>query len=120
MDLKSQVKKLPRASGVYLFYDDENKLLYVGKAISIKKRVSSYFSQKNLGPKTNLLVSKIKNIEFIKVFSEFEALLLEAELIKSNQPFFNFQAKDDKSPLYIKISNEDIPIVTITRKEKPR
>jgi len=120
VDLKQSIKNLPATAGIYQFFDAGGNLLYVGKALSLKKRVASYFQNKNLGPKTNLLVKKIARIRYIKVFSEFEALLLEAELIKANQPFFNFQAKDDKSPLYIKISNEDIPIVTITRKEKPR
>ena len=88
----------------------------MGKAKSIKKRVSSYFQNKNLGPKTNLLIKKIADIRFIKVESEFEALLLEAELIRKNQPFFNFQAKDDKSPLYIKITSDEIPLVSLIRK----
>ena len=76
----------------------------------------SYFQNKNLGPKTNLLVKKIADIKYIKVESEFEALLLEAELIRKNQPFFNFQTKDDKSPLYIKITSDEIPLVSLVRK----
>ena len=67
-------------------------------------------------PKTNLLIKKIADIGYIKVESEFEALLLEAELISKNQPFFNFQAKDDKSPLYIKITSDKIPLVSLVRK----
>jgi len=95
------------------------QLIYVGKSISIRKRVSSYFQNKNLGAKTDLLVKKINKIEYIKVFSEFEALLLEAELIRQTQPFFNIEAKDDKSPIYIKITNDNVPLVTTARKEKP-
>src|SRR3990170_3185528 len=102
MDLKKEIAKLPTSCGVYIFLDDDGKIIYVGKSVSIKKRVSSYFTNKLLVSKTNLLVKKITDIQYIKVESEFEALLLETELIRKNQPFFNFQAKDDKSPLYIK------------------
>lgn len=118
LNVKEQIAKLPKSPGVYLFSDSTGKLLYVGKSSSIKNRVGSYFRTNNLGPKTNLLVKKIAKISYIKVFSEFEALLLEAELIKENQPFFNIQAKDDKSPLYIKITNDPVPLVTTTRRER--
>lgn len=118
--LKEQIKKLPLSPGIYQFYDKKGKLLYVGKSISIKKRVTSYFTTKDLGPKTKLLVKKIASIKHIKVFSEFEALLLESELIRVNQPFFNIIAKDDKSPIYIKISSDSVPIISLTRKEKPQ
>ncbi|KKR86001.1 MAG: Excinuclease ABC C subunit domain protein [Candidatus Curtissbacteria bacterium GW2011_GWA1_41_11] len=116
MDLKKEIAKLPTSCGVYIFLDDDGKIIYVGKSVSIKKRVSSYFTNKLLVSKTNLLVKKITDIQYIKVESEFEALLLETELIRKNQPFFNFQAKDDKSPLYIKITNEKIPLVSLVRK----
>ncbi len=114
------IKQLPNGPGIYQFYDAEGKLIYVGKSVSIKKRVSSYFTSKNLGPKTNLLIGQIKSIKTIKVFSEFEALLLESELIRKNQPFFNIIAKDDKSPIYIKISNDEIPLISLNRKEAPK
>lgn len=68
----------------------------------------------------SLLVAKIDHVEFIKVFSEFEALLLEAELIRTNQPFFNSQAKDDKSPIYIKVTKDEIPQVQLVRKQKQK
>lgn len=118
--IKHQIKKLPETPGIYIYKDADGKIIYVGKSVSIKKRVSSYFSSKNLGPKTNLLVKKIAKIEHLKVFSEFEALLLEAELIRQNMPFFNIAAKDDKSPLYIKISNGHVPLIETTRKIKPK
>lgn len=118
--IKSQINNLPDSPGIYLYFDNSGKLLYVGKSVSLKKRVSSYFQNKNLGPKTTLLVSKIKKIDYIKVFSEFEALLLEAQLIRQNQPFFNIDAKDDKSPIYIKITQNEIPLISTTRKEKPK
>lgn len=115
-NLKSALAKLPESPGVYLFRNASDELLYVGKSISIKKRVSSYFAHKNLGAKTNALVTKISSISHIKVFSEFEALLLESDLIRTNKPFYNIIAKDDKSPIYIKITKSDIPLVEILRK----
>ncbi len=117
--IKNKIHKLPNEPGIYQFFDPDGKLLYVGKSVFIKKRVASYFQNKRFGPKTNLLVSKITDIKYIKVFSEFEALLLEAELIRQNQPFFNSAQKDDKSPIYIKITGE-IPLVSLVRKEKPK
>lgn len=118
--LKKTIAHLPLSPGIYQFYDENGKLLYVGKSIDIKKRVSSYFQSKNLGSKTDLLVSKIKDIKYIQVFSEFEAVLLETELIRTNKPFFNIEAKDDKSPIYIKISQDPIPLISLTRKQKPK
>lgn len=118
--LSSTVKKLPNNPGIYQFYDRNGKLIYVGKSISLKKRVASYFTTKNLGPKTSLLVKNIHSIKHIKVFSEFEALLLESDLIRTNKPFFNIIAKDDKSPIYIKISEDDIPLISLNRKETPK
>lgn len=118
--IKSQISKLPTEPGIYKFFDQSGVLLYVGKSVSIKKRVTSYFVKKDLGTKTNLLVSKIAKISSIKVFSEFEALLLESELIRTKKPFFNIISKDDKSPIYIKITTGEIPLITVTRKEKPQ
>lgn len=116
MTLKEQIKKLPDTPGIYQFYDNENNLIYVGKSISVKKRVASYFTRTSLGPKTDLMVQKIAFVGHIKVFSEFEALLLEAQMIRNNQPFFNSIARDDKSPIYIKITNDQIPLITLQRK----
>ena len=115
--IKKKIKDLPSSPGIYKFFDNNKRLIYIGKSISIKKRVSSYFSSKILGPKTNLMVKEIAHIDYIKVFSEFEALLLEAELIKKCKPFFNTVAKDDKSPLYIKITTDKIPLIPVSRKE---
>lgn len=115
-NISKQIKRLPDSPGIYKYLDQDSKLIYVGKSISVKKRVSSYFKSKHLGPKTDLLVSKIKTIEYLKVFSEFEALLLESELIRTHQPFFNSIAKDDKSPIYIKIAQGDIPLISLVRK----
>lgn len=115
---KINIKDLPNFPGIYQFFDENQNLLYVGKSISIKKRVASYFSSKNLGPKIATLVKKIHEVKYIKVFSEFEALLLEAELIRTKQPFFNSEAKDDKSPIYIKITSGDTPMIQLVRKPK--
>lgn len=117
-NLKKVLAGLPSSPGVYKFYDAGDNLLYVGKSVDIRKRVSSYFYNKDLGPKTNLLVSKIAGIKFVKVFSEFEALLLESDQIRENQPFFNTIAKDDKSPIYIKITSDPVPLITLVRKPK--
>lgn len=115
--LRSQIATLPNSPGIYEFYDKNRRILYVGKSVSIKSRVSSYFASKNLGPKTNLLVKNIASIKHIKVFSEFEALLLEAQLIRTRKPFFNIKARDDKIPIYIKISKGKVPLISTTRKE---
>ncbi len=117
---KNKIRKIPDEPGIYKFIDENGQIIYIGKAKSLKKRVASYFTNKKLGPKTDLMVSKISDIKFTKVFSEFEALLLEAEAIRLNQPFYNTQAKDDKSPLYIKISTGDIPLISTVRNEKPK
>lgn len=117
VNVKNQIKKLPNSPGIYMFYDSDRNLIYVGKSVSIKKRVASYFTGAPLGPKTDLMVQKIARIDHIKVFSEFEALLLEAELIRKHQPFFNSIARDDKSPIYIRISKGDIPLISLVRKK---
>lgn len=102
------IKNLPNTPGVYLFKNKEGVVIYVGKAINLKNRIKSYF-QKNLtlGEKTRLLVENIKNLEIIKVDSEIEALLLEANLIQKYQPKYNVELKDGKSFPYIKITYND-------------
>ena len=121
MNILLKLAKLPKSPGVYIFYDKGGHIIYVGKSVSIKNRVTSYLKSTCLSPKTQLLVKNIANVGFIKVFSEFEALLLEAELIKKHKPFFNIQARDDKSPLYIKITHGEIPLVSTTRlREVPK
>lgn len=114
--IKDQVKKLPECPGIYKYYDPKGTLLYVGKSVNLKKRVASYFVSKDLGPKTNLLVQNISKVEFIKVFSEFEALMLESDLIRRHKPFYNIISKDDKSPIYIKITNDRAPQILLVRK----
>src|SRR3990167_751842 len=110
-------KKLPSFPGVYIFRNKIASVIYVGKAINLRSRVSSYF-QKNLESiKTRALVENIFTIDFFEVASDIEALLLEAKLIKKYQPFYNARLKDDKDYLYIVFTNEDFPKVLTGRKK---
>lgn len=114
------VLKLPDNPGVYRFFNDEDVLIYVGKAKSLKKRVSSYFNkQAGVNRKTRRLVSEIQAIEVTLVNSEFDALLLENNLIKQNQPKYNILLKDDKTFPYVCVSNERFPRIYSTRKFIP-
>jgi len=114
-DLQSIIENLPPAPGVYIFRDNKDKPLYVGKAVNLKNRVSSYFHPSlTLGVKTKSMVGKIKKIEHLEVESEIEALILEADLIKRLQPYYNSQWRDDKRYKYIKIKNEKVK----SKKEK--
>ncbi len=108
-------KTIPAAPGIYKYFDAQNKLIYVGKAKHIRKRVSSYFSKQKTNYKTAELVRRIHRIEFTIVNNEHEALLLENSLIKENQPVFNIDLKDDKSYPYIVVKNEHYPRVFLTR-----
>lgn len=108
---------LPNLPGIYKYYDDSGQLLYVGKAKSIRKRVSSYFNKNIAGYKTYELVKRIKKIEFTIVNSEQDAFLLENSLIKEFQPLFNINLKDDKTYPYIVIKNEPFPRVFLTRQK---
>ncbi len=111
---------LPSDAGVYKFFNADDSLIYVGKAKNIKKRVSSYFNKShNLNRKTKRLISEIEHIECIIASSEFDALLLENNLIKENQPKYNILLKDDKTFPYICILNERFPRVISTRKFDP-
>ncbi len=115
MELKIQLKTLPDAPGVYQFYDREEKILYVGKAKNLKKRVNSYFNKKHENGKTRVLVSKIISVKHIVVASETDALLLENNLIKKHKPRYNILLKDDKSYPWICIKKEPFPRVFMTR-----
>ncbi len=107
---------LPDSPGVYQFYDKEGMLLYVGKAKSLKKRVSSYFQKDNhVNGKTTVMVKKIADIKTLVVDTEMDALLLENSLIKKHQPRYNVNLKDDKTYPWICIKNEHFPRIFITR-----
>lgn len=111
-----QLQTLPDAPGVYQFYDKQGKILYVGKAKNLKKRVSSYFTKTHEYGKTRVMVKKITEIKHIVVETETDALLLENNLIKKHQPRYNVLLKDDKSYPWICIKNERFPRVFSTRR----
>lgn len=118
--LKQHIQLLPDSPGVYRFYNLEDVLIYVGKAKSIKKRVSSYFNKiEAINRKTLRLVSEINRIEYTVSGTEFDALLLENSLIKQNQPKYNILLKDDKTFPYICILHEPFPRIIYTRKYIP-
>lgn len=119
-ELKEYALLLPDAPGVYRFYNAQLELIYVGKAKSLKKRVSSYFNKSSgLNRKTLKLVSEITAIEYTVANSEFDALLLENNFIKQNQPKYNILLKDDKTFPYLCILNERFPRIISTRKYLP-
>lgn len=114
-NLELQLKTLPSEPGVYRYYDKNGQLLYVGKAKNLKKRVLSYFNKNQNGYRTRIMVSKIVRLETTVVNSEYDALLLENNLIKEHQPFYNVMLKDDKTYPWICIKNENFPRVFLTR-----
>jgi excinuclease ABC subunit C len=114
--LEVQLKTLPNSPGVYQYYDKNGKILYVGKAKNLKKRVTSYFTKRHDSHRIGVMVKKIKEIKHIVVESETDALLLENNLIKKHQPRFNVMLKDDKTYPWICIKNERFPRVFPTRK----
>jgi excinuclease ABC subunit C len=117
MDLTEKVKILPNQPGVYRFLNSEGKIIYIGKAKNLKKRVSQYFvTPERLNAKTRVLVSKIAEMEHTVVESEEDAFLLENNLIKQYQPKYNILLKDDKSYPWICIKKEAFPRVFITRR----
>ena len=118
--LKEVVQRLPDSPGVYKFYNKDGILIYIGKAKSIKKRVSSYFSKSSgINQKTLRLVSEIVSIDYTVSNTEFDALLLENNFIKQNQPKYNILLKDDKTFPYICILKERFPRIIYTRKYLP-
>ena len=106
---------MPSEPGVYRYYDKKGEILYVGKAKNLKNRVLSYFNKSQIGYKTRMMVSKIVRLETTVVNSEYDALLLENNLIKEYQPFYNILLKDDKSYPWICIKKEPFPRVFLTR-----
>ncbi|MRX47092.1 excinuclease ABC subunit UvrC [Pedobacter puniceum] len=117
-DYKAALKNIPHKPGVYQYYDEDNELIYIGKAKDLKNRVSSYFNKDNykVNAKTRVLVSKIRNITFTIVDSEVDAWLLENSLIKKHQPRYNVMLKDDKTYPWIVIKNEKFPRIQWTRR----
>lgn len=114
--LEVQIKILPTAPGVYQYYDKTDRLLYVGKAKNLKKRVSSYFTKKHDSYRITSMVNKIYRIEHIVVETEMDALLLENSLIKNRNPKYNIMLRDDKTYPWLCIKNERFPRVFLTRR----
>ncbi|MBO8228221.1 excinuclease ABC subunit UvrC [Prochlorococcus marinus XMU1414] len=120
--LKSRLSEIPKSSGCYLFKDIDNNLLYIGKSKKLRSRVSSYFNNySDLTPRLSLMVRQITEIEIILTDSEYEALNLESNLIKTNKPYFNILLKDDKKYPYLCITwSEKYPRIFITRRRRNR
>ena len=115
-ELSEKIKAAPKKPGIYQYYDKDGKLLYVGKAKSLKSRVASYFnSDSGKSGRIRLLVSKIRDVKYILTDSEMDALLLENNLIKTHQPRYNVMLKDDKTYPWICIKNEPFPRIFKTR-----
>lgn len=116
-NIEEELKKLPAKPGVYIMHDKDDKIIYVGKAISLRNRVRQYFRKTNKTKRIQNMVSLIDHFEYIVVDNEAEALILECNLIKKHRPKFNVLLKDDKTYPYIKINiKDDFPAVYITRK----
>jgi len=114
--LNEQLQQLPNDPGVYQYYNEANELLYVGKAKNLKKRVSSYFTKTHDNARTRVMVRQIDTIQYIVVETEYDALLLENNLIKKHQPKYNVNLKDDKTYPWIVVKNEAFPRIFYTRR----
>jgi excinuclease ABC subunit C len=117
-ELKKTISSLPEEPGIYQYFDKSEQIIYVGKAKNIKKRVSSYFNKNQENNKTRLLVKSIVRVKYIVVSNELDALLLENNLIKTYQPKYNIQLKDDKTFPWIVVTNEPFPRVFSTRQKE--
>src|SRR6202050_2401733 len=119
MELRDKVPQLPQSPGVYLYKDAGAKVIYVGKAKNLRARVRSYFNEDRLADaKTGTLISEARDIDYILVDNEKEALALENNLIKQYKPRFNILLRDDKTYPYVKLTSERYPRVYVTRRLK--
>ena len=118
-DLKDKISRLPHSPGVYLFKDKGGRVIYIGKANSLKKRVRSYFGRL-LDAKTQAMVARTADMEYMLCSSERQARILEAELVREKQPRYNIDLKDDKSFPWVKITGEDFPLVSVCRRKDRR
>jgi excinuclease ABC subunit C len=118
--LQQKIDNLPASPGVYLFRNAEGKIIYIGKALSLRQRIRSYFQERRpLDSKTDRLVSEVADLDYILTDSEVEALILESTLVKKHQPRYNVNLKDDKSFPYLKLTiDENFPRIFITRRIK--
>ena len=114
-EIQLKLKTLPELPGIYQYFDERGKILYVGKAKNLKKRVSSYFTKTHDNGKTTVLVKQIVDIQYMVVDSEIDAYLLENNLIKKYRPKYNIQLKDDKPSPWICVKNEPFPRIFPTR-----
>lgn len=116
-NIKEELKKLPDSPGVYIMHDKADNIIYVGKAINLKRRVSSYFQTRPRSPKIEKMISLIDHFEYIMVESEMEAFVLECNLIKENRPKYNTMLMDDKTYPFVKITLfEKYPKIYLTRR----
>src|SRR3989344_2344925 len=112
---KKEVSKVKEAPGIYIFFSRASRIIYVGKSVNLKSRLRSYLTTP-LEAKTQRLVSETTTFSTIQVNTEIEALLLEANLVKKHLPKYNIEPKDDKNPLYIRITREIYPQVLLARR----
>ncbi len=118
-ELRDKIQNLPKNSGVYLMKNTQGRVIYVGKALSLKNRVSGYFQNSRKDPKTAALVAEIADFDYILTGTEIEALILECNMIKRYSPYYNILLRDDKHYPYIRIDfNERFPRVCVTRRVK--
>ncbi len=115
MSVTEKIKNLPLTSGVYLMKNSLGAVIYVGKAVSLRKRVQSYFRPTKTISKTDFLVAEIHDVDHILTNSEAEALILEASLVKQYQPKYNVELRDDKSYPYIEVTPEEFPRIAVVR-----
>ena len=111
--IRDQIKGIPLSCGVYIFKTDKGKVIYIGKALSLKKRITSHFSSSSF--KRDIFLRLVDRIEFIVTDTEEQALILEASLIKEKKPKYNVSLRDDKSYPYVEITNEEFPRIFISR-----
>jgi len=117
MSLRDKLKSIPKHPGVYFFKDKKSNIIYIGKAKNLKIRVSSYFNKTNQDTKSKIMVSHARDIEYLVVADEVQAIITEANMIKEYKPRYNIVLKDDKTFPYIIITNEPYPRVEIIRKK---
>ena len=115
-DITAMLKKLPKTSGVYQFFNEKEEIIYIGKAKNLSNRVKSYFQKSTeVSPKTAKMIEKIARVQWIETRSETEALVLEANLVREHLPRFNVLLRDDKKFLYLKITKAFFPNIEFTR-----
>ncbi|MCL1937824.1 MAG: excinuclease ABC subunit UvrC [Candidatus Azobacteroides sp.] len=117
-NITATLSVIPDYPGVYMYYDENDTIIYIGKAKNLKKRVSSYFNKTQDNPKTRIMVRKIRKINYLVVESEEDAFLLENNLIKEHKPRYNILLKDDKTYPWLVVKDEPFPRVFLTRKKE--